>query len=160
MPVNRVQKTSSRPQDHSSSEAGKSNLLCTCPLNVSPSSGPPGSNSGRPVGLFISGGFVSISTVTYTHTHHQQSPNHNPHTQISRKREGNANRFIQTTVIHTYRTIIHQPDIHHSLKDAVFDSIFAVELADFGDESVVEFFPFGCRGGFVEVGFVAFFGCC
>ena len=67
-----------------------------------------------------------------------------------------ANRFVFTAVINTYRAVVHQSHIHHGLKDAVFNSVFAVERADLRDETVVEFFSFGGGGGFVEVGFIAF----
>lgn len=37
-----------------------------------------------------------------------------------------ANHFIYADVVYTYRTIIYQAYVHHCLKDAVFDAVFAI----------------------------------
>lgn len=64
-------------------------------------------------------------------------------------------RFVLTAVVHTYRSIVDEADIHHSLEHAIFDFVFSIELADLANERVVELLAFGCWSRLVEVWFVA-----
>ena len=42
--------------------------------------------------------------------------------------------FVLTAVIHTYRSIVDEADVHHRLEYAVFDFVFAIELANLTNE--------------------------
>lgn len=48
-----------------------------------------------------------------------------------------ANRFVHAVKVHTYRSIIHEANVHHCLEHAVFDPVFSIQGADLGDEAVV-----------------------
>lgn len=69
-------------------------------------------------------------------------------------------RFVLTAVVYTYRSVINEGNVHHGLKYAIFDFVFAIKLADLGNKRVVELFAFGSWSGLVEVWFVAFLGRC
>lgn len=67
-----------------------------------------------------------------------------------------AHRFINALEINTYRPIINESDIHHSLKDTIFDAIFLVLASHVGNEVVVELLALLRRRGSMEIWLIAF----
>lgn len=75
--------------------------------------------------------------------------------------EGSAReiyRFVQAAVVYTYRSIVHQPDVHHGLEHAVLDPVLCIHRLDLGEELVVELFSLSGARRLVEVGFISFLG--
>lgn len=121
-----------------------------------------------PVGSLNSGGFVSISIVTWKGGQYETIPYKQAFGGVPREAKmehksnkqtkAQAHRFVNAAEIDTYRPIVNNPDIHHSLEDTILDSVFLVVFSDVGDEVVVEFFALLCRRRFVEIRLVAFLG--
>ena len=58
--------------------------------------------------------------------------------------------------IFTYRSIVDERNVHHSLKDAILDPLRLIELLHLFEEDGVKFLGFDAAGRLVEVGLVPF----
>ena len=69
--------------------------------------------------------------------------------------EWNVYRCVDTAVIHTYRPVIDNPNLHHGLENAVLDLFRAVKMLHSGKEVVVQFFGYLRLCSTVEIWFIA-----
>lgn len=69
-------------------------------------------------------------------------------------------RAVFTSVIYTYRAIIHKSNLHHCLENAILYFFRLVEVLDFGKEVVIELFSLFTPSSPMKIRLRAFLGRC